>query len=208
MSYTKNGTIKPNSIKLRLCNSWILKGYCPRGFACMYAHGMDELHDGLCTTWLHKGYCPRGFACKFAHGIEELLDGDRDDTSKLNVICKHWFINRECRKGDACRFMHPPLKKMKKNDENLDRDCECAANVEENSSVRGGKKGIFPPDLPTSKKTTGKININCFLKTPIVPQHILDKYASSGLFQSRGDRNESGSSSSTNGERLYAKRAL
>jgi hypothetical protein len=49
-SESNNGTVKTNNNAIRLkssiCNTWLRKGYCPRGLSCIYAHGMDELQDG------------------------------------------------------------------------------------------------------------------------------------------------------------------
>uniref|UniRef100_A0A915LEM8 C3H1-type domain-containing protein n=1 Tax=Meloidogyne javanica TaxID=6303 RepID=A0A915LEM8_MELJA len=50
-----------------------------------------RLKVSICNTWLRKGYCPRGLACIYAHGTDELQDGESDEKKQPTVICKYWF---------------------------------------------------------------------------------------------------------------------
>uniref|UniRef100_A0A914NSC9 C3H1-type domain-containing protein n=1 Tax=Meloidogyne incognita TaxID=6306 RepID=A0A914NSC9_MELIC len=104
-----------------------------------------RLKVSICNTWLRKGYCPRGLACIYAHGTDELQDGESDEKKQPTVICKYWFNTGWCRSGDSCRFLHPLNDKRTQNDENLNENenkvSDSSANLkDENSSVRGGKK--------------------------------------------------------------------
>uniref|UniRef100_A0A915P8I3 C3H1-type domain-containing protein n=1 Tax=Meloidogyne floridensis TaxID=298350 RepID=A0A915P8I3_9BILA len=194
-----------------------------------------RLKVSICNTWLRKGYCPRGLACIYAHGTDELQDGESDEKKQPTVICKYWFTTGWCRSGDSCRFLHPLNDKRTQNDENLNENenkvSDSSANVkDENSSVRGGKKNFgsllsLSNDPPPSQKTSGgsnnqkinnnnnntaKINSlnNCFLsanrlKFPTIPPPLMtENVGTFGFFHSRRNGNAGGSSS---GERLSAK---
>ncbi|KAL7079109.1 hypothetical protein ACQ4LE_001778, partial [Meloidogyne hapla] len=201
---SNNGTIKINNIRLKV---------------------------SICNTWLRKGYCPRGLACIYAHGTDELQDGESDEKKQPTVICKYWFTNGWCRSGDSCRFMHPINDKRIQNDENLNesgnennRVFDSSGNIkDENSSVRGGKKNFgslhsLSNDPPPSSKTIGgtnnnqKINNNsskiannslnnCFLhanrlKNPTMPPPLMsENFASFGFFGHNRRNGNAGTSS-------------
>ncbi|CAI4035064.1 hypothetical protein SMKI_12G2020 [Saccharomyces mikatae IFO 1815] len=63
--------------KTELCESFTLKGSCPYGSKCQFAHGLGELkvkkscknfRTKPCVNWEKLGYCPYGRRCCFKHG--------------------------------------------------------------------------------------------------------------------------------------------
>ncbi|CAI4047540.1 hypothetical protein SUVZ_12G1860 [Saccharomyces uvarum] len=63
--------------KTELCESFTLKGTCPYGNKCQFAHGLNELkvkkscknfRTKPCMNWEKLGYCPYGRRCCFKHG--------------------------------------------------------------------------------------------------------------------------------------------
>ncbi|EJS42725.1 tis11p [Saccharomyces arboricola H-6] len=63
--------------KTELCESFTLKGTCPYGTKCQFAHGLNELkvkkscknfRTKPCLNWEKLGYCPYGRRCCFKHG--------------------------------------------------------------------------------------------------------------------------------------------
>ncbi|CAI4046154.1 Tis11p SKDI_12G1810 [Saccharomyces kudriavzevii IFO 1802] len=63
--------------KTELCESFTLKGTCPYGSKCQFAHGLNELkvkkscknfRTKPCVNWEKLGYCPYGRRCCFKHG--------------------------------------------------------------------------------------------------------------------------------------------
>jgi len=60
------------NVKRELCQFW-LKGCCERGVTCTYAHGEQQIGDGIvaapvvtCKFWL-EGRCRQGSKCQWAH---------------------------------------------------------------------------------------------------------------------------------------------
>ena len=74
-----NPIIKPDfkdKIKSSLCRNFSEKGYCPYGYKCQFAHGIEELKCNTdenayktkpCTSYWKKGYCTYGLRCNFSH---------------------------------------------------------------------------------------------------------------------------------------------
>lgn len=69
---------KNNKMKSSLCRNFSEKGYCPYGFKCQFAHGLEELRCNVdensyktkpCNSFWKKGCCPYGFRCNFSHSI-------------------------------------------------------------------------------------------------------------------------------------------
>lgn len=64
--------------KTKMCKFY-QAGACTRGYECIYAHSMEEMHNlpdlhktKLCTHFAFKGFCFNGDACVYAHGNQEL----------------------------------------------------------------------------------------------------------------------------------------
>uniref|UniRef100_A0A915LTT3 C3H1-type domain-containing protein n=1 Tax=Meloidogyne javanica TaxID=6303 RepID=A0A915LTT3_MELJA len=153
-----------------------------------------RLKVSICNTWLRKGYCPRGLACIYAHGTDELQDGESDEKKQPTVICKYWFNTGWCRSGDSCRFLHPLNDKRTQNDENLNENkvSDSSANLikDENSSVRGGKKN-FGSLLSLSNDPPA----NRLKFPSIPPPLMSENVGTFGFFHSRRNGNAGGSSS-------------
>lgn len=73
-----NGALGSVCMKTRLCCFYI-KGSCPRGRKCKFAHGEEELQSApdltrtkMCPAMLRSGVCRRGTSCRFAHTESEL----------------------------------------------------------------------------------------------------------------------------------------
>ncbi|KAF7637656.1 hypothetical protein Mgra_00002913 [Meloidogyne graminicola] len=102
-----------------------------------------RIKASICNTWLRKGYCPRGLACIYAHGTDELNDSEVDEKKQTTVICKYFFTTGWCRSGDSCRFMHPfngnSSDDKVKNNRDVVLDSSSNEN-EGNSSINKGKR--------------------------------------------------------------------
>ena len=68
--------VQKNKAKSSLCKNFSEKGYCPYGFKCQFAHGLEELRCNVdensyktkpCNSFWRKGHCPYGFRCNFSH---------------------------------------------------------------------------------------------------------------------------------------------
>ena len=73
---TKQKVCSKDKAKSSLCRNYSEKGYCPYGYKCQFAHGIEELkcHSDEnsyktkpCISFWRKGYCPYGFRCNFSH---------------------------------------------------------------------------------------------------------------------------------------------
>ena len=74
----KKKNIAKNKSKSSLCRNFSEKGYCPYGFKCQFAHGVEELRCNIdensyktkpCNSFWKKNCCPYGFRCNFSHSI-------------------------------------------------------------------------------------------------------------------------------------------
>jgi hypothetical protein len=73
-------------VKTKLCHAWLRTGgRCPRGDACQFSHGTEELRvfqeprngkawTRICRVWLDScgRYCPHADKCLFCHGVHML----------------------------------------------------------------------------------------------------------------------------------------
>ena len=75
---TKKKNIVKNKMKSSLCRNYSEKGYCPYGFKCQFAHGVEELRCNIdensyktkpCNAFWKKACCPYGYRCNFSHCI-------------------------------------------------------------------------------------------------------------------------------------------
>lgn len=75
---TKNKNIAKNKTKSSLCRNFSEKGYCPYGYKCQFAHGVEELRCNIdensyktkpCNSFWKKNCCMYGFRCNFSHQI-------------------------------------------------------------------------------------------------------------------------------------------
>lgn len=77
-SHYAQGALSSVCAKTRLCK-FFSNGGCPRGSACRFAHGQEELqaapdlsHTKMCPALVKFGVCKRGRCCRFAHSDEQL----------------------------------------------------------------------------------------------------------------------------------------
>jgi len=81
---------KDPKYKSELCKTFELKGLCPYGNLCRFAHGKDDLipenkeaaFNGkykikLCNSFTKNGYCNYGSRCNFKHEKREMKDVSR-----------------------------------------------------------------------------------------------------------------------------------
>ena len=52
--------------KIKLCRHWELKGECPKGKHCKFAHGQEEIRKSICMYYL-QGTCNNTTNCPFLH---------------------------------------------------------------------------------------------------------------------------------------------
>ena len=52
------------------------------------------------------GYCPYGFKCQFAHGVEELQCNHNLNHHYKTKICNAFTKKGYCAFGDRCNFIH------------------------------------------------------------------------------------------------------
>ena len=66
--------------KSSLCRNFCQKGYCPYGYKCQFAHGLQQLKCNTdenayktkpCNSYWKKGYCFYGLRCNFSHLNDE-----------------------------------------------------------------------------------------------------------------------------------------
>ncbi|CAI1580180.1 hypothetical protein SEUBUCD646_0L01990 [Saccharomyces eubayanus] len=86
--------------KTELCESFTLKGTCPYGTKCQFAHGLNELkvkkscknfRTKPCMNWEKLGYCPYGRRCCFKHGD----DNDIAVYVKAGTYCNRSANNKQ-----------------------------------------------------------------------------------------------------------------
>ena len=78
-----NDFLAQTPYKKKLCNNF-LKGNCPAGSDCTFAHGLRELRSfenqiyksQLCTAFEQGGICQMGNDCLLAHGETEIRTDD------------------------------------------------------------------------------------------------------------------------------------
>jgi len=93
--------------KTKFCQ-YYLKGSCPYGVSCVFAHSCAELQAApdlwktrLCTTYANSGTC-NDPSCSFAHGEDELRS---THMFYKKTLCM-WHEKGKCRNGGQCRFAH------------------------------------------------------------------------------------------------------
>ena len=76
----KQENAKNSKKKSSLCRNYAENGFCPYGFKCQFAHGLQELRCKVdensyktkpCNAFSKKGYCKYGFRCNFLHQHED-----------------------------------------------------------------------------------------------------------------------------------------
>ena len=76
----KNKGTPKDKAKSSLCRNFSEKGYCPYGYKCQFAHGIEELKCNAdensyktkpCISFWRKGCCPYGLRCNFSHIHDE-----------------------------------------------------------------------------------------------------------------------------------------
>ena len=68
-------------------------------------HPKDKAKSSLCRNFSEKGYCPYGYKCQFAHGIEE-LKCNADENSYKTKPCISFWRKGCCPYGLRCNFSH------------------------------------------------------------------------------------------------------
>lgn len=89
-SQTRKKNIVKNKMKSSLCRNFSEKGYCPYGFKCQFAHGVEELRCNVdenayktkpCNAFWKKNCCPYGYRCNFSHSTSP------NDTEPTDTPC-------------------------------------------------------------------------------------------------------------------------
>lgn len=85
--------------KTRLCN-FFMKGHCPRGSSCKFAHGEEEIQKfpdltgtKMCPDVLKFGECKRGASCRHAHSPQELRpvsEALTADAAMADALAAQW----------------------------------------------------------------------------------------------------------------------
>lgn len=80
-----------------------------------HRHAHDLLKTEICVFYM-KGCCPRGNRCGFAHGNEDLRSVPLEERSRKGLIpsvkrfksdiCEKWLTTGICPYGDRCCFLH------------------------------------------------------------------------------------------------------